>query len=155
MDTEILCLMDTQPGVPAMAVAAPPTILVIDDDPDIRADLRMVLEDQGYRVVTAPDGPAGLQLALSEPLDLIICDMMMPKMSGFIVLERVKQHEQRSIPFIMLTANVSDQQRHFAEFLGVDAYLHKPIGTKPLLEQVQVFCPKPASDGAYPVDSTV
>jgi DNA-binding response OmpR family regulator len=154
---EILPLMNTQPGVPAMVAA--PTILVIDDDPDIRADLRMILEDQGYRVITAPDGQSGLKLALTERLDLIICDMMMPKMSGFIVLERVKQNEQKSIPFIMLTANDSDHQRDFAEFLGVDAYLNKPIGTKPLLEQLQAFCRKPAATDhtAVPcsMDSTV
>lgn len=124
-----------------------PTILVIDDDPDIRADLQMILEDQGYRVITAPDGQAGLQRALSDRPNLIICDMMMPKMSGFMVLERVKQHARAHTPFIMLTANVSEQQRNFAEFLGVDVYLHKPIGTKPLLENLQRLCPLPISCG--------
>lgn len=140
-------------------MVAPPTILVIDDDPDIRADLRMLLEDHGYRVLTAPDGPSGLKLAQTDRPNLIICDMMMPKMSGFIVLERVKQDERQAIPFIMLTANDSDHQRNFAEILGVDAYLNKPIGTKPLLDQLQAFCPKPPSpahaENQCPVDSTV
>jgi CheY-like chemotaxis protein len=69
--------------------------------------------------------------------------MMMPKMSGFMVLERVKEHEQKPIPFIMLTGNESDHQRDFAEFLGVDAYINKPVGIKPLLVQLGMFCPKP------------
>jgi len=126
-------------------MVAGPTILLIDDDADIRDDLQMILEDQGYRVIAAPDGQAGLKRALSEEPDLIICDMMMPKMSGFVVLERIKQQAHPSIPFIMLTANESDQQRAFAEFLGVDAYLNKPISTKPLLEHLRRLCPMAAS----------
>jgi DNA-binding response OmpR family regulator len=121
-----------------------PTILVIDDDPDIRGDLRMILEDQGYRVVCAPDGQAGLRMVQSERPNCVICDMMMPNMSGFMVLERVKTDHRLQTPFIMLTANESVQQRMFAEFLGADVYLHKPIGTKPLLDNLRKLCPPPA-----------
>ncbi len=124
-------------------MVAPPTILVIDDDPDIRGDLQMLLEDQGYRVITASDGHVGLALVSADRPDAIICDMMMPRMSGFKVLERVKEHERKPIPFIMLTGNESDQQRIFAEFLGVDAYINKPVAIKPLLAQLGMFCPKP------------
>jgi CheY-like chemotaxis protein len=139
--------MHYQPGDLAMVV---PTILVIDDDPDIRGDLQMILEDQGYRVITASDGHTGLQRALKDRPDLIICDMMMPKMSGFVVLERVKQHPQHmGVPFIMLTGNESDHQRTFAVFLGVDAYLNKPIGIKPLLEHLHKLCPMPVCPGAH------
>jgi DNA-binding response OmpR family regulator len=123
----------------------PRTILVIDDDPDIRADVQMLLEDEGYRVLTAPDGHSGLQRVSSERPDLVIVDMMMPKMSGFIVLERIKQHADKSVPVIMLTANGSDQQRAFAEFLGVDAYLSKPVTFGQLLENLRRLCPTPAS----------
>ncbi len=128
------------------------TILVIDDDPDIRGDLRSILEDQGYRVVTAPDGKAGLEKAFEGRPDLVIVDMMMPRMSGFVVLERLKQSAQ-AIPVIMLTGNESDQQRTFAEFLGVDAYLNKPIGVRQLLDQVQRLCPlcKPPTMDPTPV----
>jgi CheY-like chemotaxis protein len=127
-------------------LVAPPTILVIDDDPDICGDLQMLLEHQGYRVITAGDGHAGLELVSSDRPDAIICDMMMPRMSGFKVLERVKEHAKKPIPFIMLTGNSSDHQRTFAEFLGVDAYMNKPVSTKPLLDQLQMFCPKPLSE---------
>jgi DNA-binding response OmpR family regulator len=64
----------------------------------------------------------------------------MPKKSGFVVLERLKQQEKPSFPVIMLTANESDQQRAYAEFLGVDAYLNKPITSKLLLDRVQHLC---------------
>jgi len=128
-----------------LAMVAVPTILVIDDDADIRGMLKMILEEEGYRVITASDGQAGLLRASNDQPDVIICDMMMPKMSGFIVLERVKQLQHLQTPFIMLTANESDQQKAFAEFLGVDAYLNKPIGTKPLFEQLRRLCPVPAT----------
>ena len=121
------------------------TILVIVDDEDIRGDLQMLLEDQGYRVLTAPDGQTGLTRALADRPNIIICDMMMPKMSGFVVLERLKQNAQICMPFIMLTANESDHQKALAEFLGVDAYLNKPIRAKHLIEQVRQLCPLPAS----------
>lgn len=134
-----------------------PTILVIDDDPDIRGDLQMLLEDQGYRVITANDGHSGLQRALADRPDLIICDMMMPKSSGFIVLERFRQNSNRQTPFIMLTGNESEPQRAFAEFLGVDAYFYKPIGTKPLLDKLRNLCPvrKAAVQENVLLDSTV
>jgi CheY-like chemotaxis protein len=138
-----------------MPMVAAPTILVIDDDADIRSDLQMILEDHGYRVIAACDGQAGLNLALTAEPDLIICDMMMPKMSGFIVLERVKQDHPRPTPFVMLTANHSDQQRTFAEFLGVDAYLNKPIGIKPLLDQLGRLCPLPAAKASRSTPAAV
>jgi DNA-binding response OmpR family regulator len=138
------------------SMVVPRTILVIDDDPDIRADLQMLLEDQGYRVITAPDGQSGLKRAISERPSLVIVDMMMPKMSGFIVLERLKQNEVRPTPVIMLTGNESDQQRAFAEFLGVDAYLNKPIATKRLLESVRQICPvQPDDPTSCPTNTAV
>jgi two-component system, OmpR family, response regulator MprA len=123
------------------------TILVIDDDPDIRDDLRMILEDHGYNVLTAPDGKAGLETAVEKRPHLIIVDMMMPRMSGFVVVELLKQRVDWVTPVMMLTANESDQQRTFAEFLGVDAYLNKPIGIKQLIDHVERLCPltKPAA----------
>jgi DNA-binding response OmpR family regulator len=140
----------------AMAMVLPQTILVIDDDPDIRGDLQMLLEDHGYRVITAPDGQSGLTRAINERPSLVIVDMMMPKMSGFIVLERLKQNEARRTPVIMLTGNESDQQRAFAEFLGVDAYLNKPVATKHLLDRVRQFCPaRPDDTTAIPANTAV
>jgi DNA-binding response OmpR family regulator len=119
------------------------TVLVIDDDPDIREILQMTLEDSGYRVLCAPDGEAGISCALKEAPDLVIVDMMMPLVSGFVVLERLKHHHQFAAPIIMLTGNDSDQQRVYAEVLGVDVYLNKPVQRTHLLEVVGRFCPLP------------
>jgi DNA-binding response OmpR family regulator len=117
------------------------TVLVIDDDPDIRELLQDVLQERGFRVVCAPDGDIGVAKAVQAPPDLVICDMMMPRASGFTVLERLKQHHRLSIPIIMLTGNDSDQQRTYAEFLGVDVYLNKPVRADELFEAVDRFCP--------------
>jgi DNA-binding response OmpR family regulator len=122
-----------------MAVAR--TVLVIDDDPDIRDILRIALEDQGFRVQCAPDGEVGITKALTAPPDLVILDMMMPRASGFHFLQKLKQHHRLPVPVIMLTANDSDHQRAYAECLGVDAYLSKPVGPAQLFQTVERFCP--------------
>ena len=79
-------------------MVAPPTILVIDDDPDIRADLTDAPGRPGLSRNDRAGWPVGSQARSAERPDLIICDMMMPKMSGFIVLERVKQDERKRSP---------------------------------------------------------
>ena len=117
------------------------TVLVIDDDPDIRDLLRDALEDRGYRVVCAPDGVVGVARAVKAPPDLVIVDMMMPRASGFVVLERLKQEHRLPVPIIMLTGNDSDHQRAYAECLGVDLYLNKPVGPAELFRAVERFCP--------------
>jgi DNA-binding response OmpR family regulator len=137
----------------AAFMVAPQTILVIDDDPDIRDDIQSLLENQGYRVVTAPDGQVGLQRALTDKPDLIVVDMMMPKVSGFVVVERLRQAQQM-VPIIMLTANESVHQRTWAEFLGVDAYLKKPVRFRQLLDHMRRLCP-PAGETAIPTATAV
>ena len=112
------------------------TVLVIDDDAGVRESLQMALEDWGFRVICAPDGEVGISRAVRDDPDLIICDMMMPKASGFIVLDRLKNQLGLKMPIIMLTGNESDQQRTFAEVLGVDHYLHKPVRPLHLKETI-------------------
>jgi DNA-binding response OmpR family regulator len=116
------------------------TILIIDDDRDIVAGLKSVLEAGGYRVFTAFDGAAGLNAAEREHPDLVIVDMMMPKKSGFRVLEGLKT-KSRSSKVIMMTANEGTQHRAYAEVLGVDDYLNKPFAMDKLLGSVQRLCP--------------
>jgi len=117
------------------------TVLVIDDDPDICEALQATLEGRGLRVRCAPDGEIGMHSALKNPPDLVILDMMMPRVSGFVVLERLKQHHRLPVPIIMLTANDSAQQQAYAEFLGADLYLRKPIRPAVLFQAVDRFCP--------------
>ena len=120
------------------------TVLVIDDDPDIREALQATLEGRGFRVRCAADGEAGVAAALVVRPDLVIVDMMMPRASGFVVLERLKHQHRLPVPIIMLTANDSDHQQAYAEFLGADVYLRKPVRAAQLFQAVERFCPPKA-----------
>lgn len=111
------------------------TILLVDDDHEIVSSMRAVLEAKGYRIVTAHDGNAGLAAAERENPDLIVVDMMMPKKSGFLVIEKIKRRQQ-SPPMIMITANEGSRHRAYAELLGVDAYLRKPFAMEKLVDEV-------------------
>jgi DNA-binding response OmpR family regulator len=124
------------------------TVLVIDDDPDIREMLQGSLENRGYRVICAPDGEARIYRALNDRPDLVIVDMMMPRTSGFVVLDRLKHQHRVPIPVIILTGNESLEQRAYAEMLGVDAYLNKPVYPAQLLHSVSHLCPLPAPESA-------
>ncbi len=121
-------------------MSAPRTILLVDDDADILAAMRTVLERRGFRVVTASDGNAGLAAAERERPDLVVVDMMMPKKSGFLVLEKLKSHGGGP-RVIMITANEGSRHRAYAEALGVDDYLRKPFAMDKLVESVERLCP--------------
>jgi DNA-binding response OmpR family regulator len=127
-------------------MAAPRTILLVDDDAEILAAMRAVLERRGYRVLTACDGNAGLAAAEREGPDLVVVDMMMPKKSGFLVLEKLKARGGGP-PVIMITANEGSRHRAYAETLGADDYLRKPFAMDKLLESVVRLCP-PDESGA-------
>ena len=111
-------------------------ILLIDDDYEIVSAMRLVLEQKGFRIVTASDGNAGLAAAERESPDLIVVDMMMPKKSGFLVIERIKKRPNAP-PMIMITANEGSRHRAYAEFLGVNAYLRKPFAMEKFVEEVE------------------
>jgi DNA-binding response OmpR family regulator len=122
-------------------MAATKTILVMDDDPEILSALRTVLEKKKYRVLTASDGNAGLAVAEREQPDLVVVDMMMPKKSGFLVLEKLKSRQEASPRVIMITANEGSRHKAYAEMLGVDDYIRKPFAMERLLESVERLCP--------------
>jgi DNA-binding response OmpR family regulator len=113
-------------------------ILLVDDDPEIVDSMRAVLEGRGYQVMVARDGNQGLALAEREMPDLLILDMMMPKKSGFLVLERLKAKDAktRKMPTIMITANEGGRHRAYAEMLGVDEYIRKPFAMDKLIGAV-------------------
>lgn len=122
-----------------------PTILVIDDDSDLCQALRMVLENYGYHVCIASNGKKGLELAQAREPDLVILDLMMPRMSGFTVLEQLKLTICPATPVLMLTGHVGEHQQALAEHIGVDAYLHKPLSTTALLRHVVLALSKKLS----------
>jgi DNA-binding response OmpR family regulator len=113
------------------------TVLLVDDDPDIVAAMRTVLLQKGYRVLTAGDGNMGLAVAEREAPDVVVVDMMMPKKSGFLVLEKLKSRKDASPSVIMITANEGGRHRAYAEMLGVDDYLRKPFAMDKLVESVE------------------
>lgn len=117
------------------------TVLLVDDDQEILHSMRMLLENKGYRVLTASDGNAGLIVAEREDPDLVVVDMMMPKKSGFIVLEKLKSKKKTRPKVIMITANEGGRHRAYAEMLGVDDYIRKPFAMDRLLESVRKHCP--------------
>lgn len=112
------------------------TILVVDDDPELTDGLRIVLEKHGYRVITARDGQQGKQQVYQQRPDLMILDMMMPRMGGYPVLEHFKGKPDAP-PIIMITANEGSRHKAYAEYLGVIDYIRKPFAMERLLESVE------------------
>ena len=112
-------------------------ILLVDDDNEILESMRAVLENNGYRILVARDGNAGLTIAEREGPDLIVLDMMMPKKSGFLVLEKLKGRPGGLIPTIMITGNEGSRHRAYAEMLGVRDYIRKPFAMEKLVRSVE------------------
>ena len=111
------------------------TILIVDDDTELSDGLRIVLERQGYRVFQARDGQQGKSLIYQHRPDLVILDMMMPRMGGFPVLEHFRDKADAP-PIIMITANEGSRHKAYAEFLGVVDYIRKPFAMEELLDSV-------------------
>ena len=111
------------------------TILVVDDDRELVEGLRAVLERQGYRVIQAHDGHQGKQAIYNQKPDLVILDMMMPRMGGYPVLEHFRGKADAP-PFLMITANEGSRHKAYAEWLGVIDYIRKPFAMERLLETV-------------------
>lgn len=114
-------------------------ILLVDDDPEIIESVRYALETNGYDVVIARDGNQALALAERESPDLMILDMMMPKRSGFLVLEQLRRQFELPLPVIMITGNEGNRHQAYAELLGVSEYIHKPFAMEKLLSAVARF----------------
>ncbi len=111
-------------------------ILIVDDDPEIVESLRFALEAKKYQVLIARDGNQGLVLAEREDPDLLILDMMMPKRSGFLVLEKLRRTRPMPLRVIMITANEGSRHKAYAEMLGVDDYIRKPFAMDRLVDSV-------------------
>ena len=111
-------------------------ILLVDDDGEIIEAIKFALENKGYEVLVARDGNQGLAIAEREDPDLMILDMMMPKRSGFLVLEKLRRTRPVPMRIIMITANEGSRHKAYAEMLGVDDYLRKPFAMDRLVESV-------------------
>jgi DNA-binding response OmpR family regulator len=125
------------------------TILIVDDDRELVEGLRAVLERQGYHVMQAHDGHQGKSAIYNQKPDLVILDMMMPRMGGYPVLEHFRGKADAP-PIIMITANEGSRHKAYAEYLGVIDYIRKPFAMERLLDVVNKTLrpqPKPAPKG--------
>ncbi len=126
------------------------TILLVDDDHEIVESMRTILENKGYRILVARDGNSGLMVAERENPDLLILDMMMPKKSGFLVLEKLRSRPGGMIPTIMITGNEGSRHRAYAEMLGVRDYIRKPFAMEKLVRAIdKVLGVKPRGEAGF------
>jgi DNA-binding response OmpR family regulator len=112
-------------------------VLLVDDDHEIVESVRYALDAAGFEVLIARDGNQGLAMAEREDPDLVILDMMMPKRSGFLVLEKLRRSRPVPLRVIMITANEGSRHKAYAEMLGVDDYIRKPFAMDRLMESVK------------------
>lgn len=117
-----------------------PTILLVDDNEDLRLLLQATLEDENYEMLEAQNGQEALARARESQPSLIVMDWMMPGMSGLDVLRALrKDPETRSIPVILLTARSQEEDRQAAHEAGASAFLAKPFSPLELVHKVESF----------------
>jgi len=125
-------------------------ILIVDDDPDIRGVVSTILEAHSYQIVTACDGEEGLSKLKDERPDLLILDLLMPKMDGFGVLKELQDPrlaKYRNIPILVLTSIKEDASRRRYELetglqMDIDDYMEKPITPHILIQRVEKLLQK-------------
>ena len=122
-----------------MSPEAVKTVLMVDDEANARKIAKLILEREGYRTLTASNGEEGLVLAKVERPDVILLDIMMPKMSGYDMLKRLREDQDTlQIPVIMVTAKGTEHDIATSFKLGAIFHLQKPYETKDLLQAIQV-----------------
>jgi len=111
-------------------------ILLVDDDQDILLSMKTALAETGADIDTVADGDSAVQRVSASPPDLLVLDVMLPKRSGFLVLEKIRQTIEKTDPprVIMITGNPGTRHRVYAETLGIDMYLNKPFRIEKLVE---------------------
>ncbi len=133
--------METRPG----SADPKPTILVIDDDQSLCAMLVEYLTLEGFVALTAAAGPAGLEQLGRSPVDLVILDVMLPELSGFEVLRRIRALSR--VPVIMLTARGEEVDRIVGLEMGADDYLAKPFSPRELIARIRAVLRRVPADG--------
>lgn len=116
-------------------------VLVVDDDPEVRAAIDHALQAEGALTQTCGDGNSAVRICETEPPDLVVLDMMLPKRSGFLVLEKIRQMETQP-KVVMVTANEGRRHKAYAEELGVNGYLLKPVRLERLIQMVEELLAK-------------
>ena len=115
-------------------------ILIVDDEQDIVESLKFVLEAAGYNCYTAFDGEEGLRLAKEIIPDLIILDVMMPKINGYKISRLLKyDNKYKDIPILMITARSQEEDKIIGEETGADEYITKPFNVDYVVEKVKSY----------------
>ncbi len=118
-------------------------ILLVDDEPNILKIISKRLSSEGYEVLAAVDGEEALHKARTQKPDLIILDVMLPKLSGYQVCVQLKRDVQyQKIPIIMLTALAQDTDEEFGYEMGTDVYMRKPFRAQALLDKIKELLTK-------------
>jgi len=123
------------------------TILVVDDEEPIVDILRFNLKKEGYKVLEAYDGEMAIKIALEENPDLILLDVMLPKMDGFTVCKKLR--ERLSTPILMITAREEEVDKVLGLAIGADDYITKPFSIKELMARVKANLRRGTTDLAY------
>lgn len=115
-------------------------ILIIDDEKDLIETLTLRLEGHGYKILSAPDGVAGLKLLQLEKPDVVLLDVMMPKMDGYLVCRSIKKDPlYATTKVLMLSAKALAEDKRKGEEAGCDAYITKPFDGKELVRVIEKF----------------
>ena len=139
----------------------PPSVLVVDDDPDVRALVSTLLGRAGYLVTEAPDGRAALKALYGQRPDLVVLDVNMPDLDGWATLERIR--DLSDVPVVMLSARGEELEKVRALRAGADDYVTKPFGRQELLARVEALLrrsgprseePTTYGDGLVTIDFT-
>lgn len=113
------------------------TVLIADDEPNIVISLEFLLEQAGYRVLVAHDGQEALEAIERQPPDLVLLDVMLPRLSGFDVCQKIRENpEWQHMRIVMLTAKGREVEISKGLALGANAYITKPFSTQELLAQI-------------------
>jgi DNA-binding response OmpR family regulator len=113
-------------------------ILVVDDEEDILSVLKFRLEANGYEVLSASDGQEGIDKARAEKPDLVILDLMLPKLDGYKVCRMLKMNESyKTIPVVIFTAKTQEKNEYAGKETMADAYIAKPFESEMLLKKIK------------------
>jgi DNA-binding response OmpR family regulator len=113
-------------------------ILIIDDEPQIRSMLKMMLEREGFNVIVASDGKEGMKIFEKEPVDLVITDLIMPEKEGIEVIQELRKNNS-NLPIIAISGggkNSPDTYLNIAKLLGANAIFEKPVAKEKLIDAV-------------------
>ena len=131
-------MTQTQPAQTQPAQTQPPTILVADDEHDIRELVAYRLSRSGYTIIEARDGQEAFELAADQPPDMAVLDVMMPRLNGFDLTERLRHTPAtRQLPILLMSASVQEADISRGIAAGADGYLTKPFTPDQLLTRVR------------------